>query len=165
MTAEPEPAREGQAPASWIERLLEPGGLRPHFQTIVRQNGAGFEPVACECLMRGPEGSNLERADALFGYVRFKGAEPAIDRRCLRVALGAFAPIAPPGVALAFNLHAQTLARDPFFVDALEAELAREGWSCERLIVELVEQSRALDRSSAAEGVRRLRARGVRLAL
>ena len=74
---------------SALEKLLQPGTLTAMLQPIVEIHASGTRLNGVECLMRGPEKSNLRRADILFGYVRKKNAEAQIDRACVSTALRA----------------------------------------------------------------------------
>jgi EAL domain-containing protein (putative c-di-GMP-specific phosphodiesterase class I) len=61
------------------DRILEPDGLTTVFQPIFRLAGERRVPFALEALTRGPKGTNVERSDVLFEYVRRKRREPEVD--------------------------------------------------------------------------------------
>ena len=95
-----------------LDAVLKPGALVPLFQPIFRVKQNGRELHSLECLMRGPKGTSVERADVLFAYVRHKREEIAVDRACMRSALGAAAvlPFEPP---ISVNVHASTSDATP----------------------------------------------------
>lgn len=151
-------------PATHLDRLLAPGGMRTRFQPIF--DLASGEPVVrgAECLSRGIEGTNLETADILFSYAREKRAEVAVDRAAISVA---FESIAALGLDLEYhvNVHASTLGLDPSIPDFMNAQTERRGLKPDRVTVEVVEQSEYLDRDTFTTCVKRLRSAGFTIAL
>ncbi len=146
------------------ERILAPGGLTPLYQPIVRTRGGAHWVHSYECLTRGPEGTNLRAADVLFEYVRRKRMETAVDRACIAAALAEGRRI-PGAPELSLNVHATTIATDRGFSDFLARCAADAEISTSRLTVEIVEHSPALDERNFLDGLDRLRAIGVRIAL
>jgi len=146
-----------------LETLLGPGGLSPWFQPILELHSGGQRLHGLECFMRGLRGTNLERTDVLFGYVRRKKVEGLVDRACVSTALGAARQLSgrPP---ISINLHASTLAEQGF-VDFFLAAAESHSIDPRRLAVELVEHSPCWDRSALDEALGSLRARGVEIAL
>jgi EAL domain-containing protein (putative c-di-GMP-specific phosphodiesterase class I) len=143
---------------------MEPGGLRAHFQPIFERRGEALEIHSMECLMRGPKGSNLERADILFEYVRLKRAESLVDPACIATGLRQ-AALLPPGIRLALNVHASTLARDQSFPTFLADCASRNRILVSRLTVEIVEHSPAWDGPRFLKAIEELREMGVEIAL
>ena len=60
-----------------LDILLEPGRLSVVFQPMFEVSTAIPQLFALECLTRGPRGTNAERPEVLFEYVRNKRAETA----------------------------------------------------------------------------------------
>ena len=146
------------------ERLLAPGGLSVVFQPVFRTGDAAPVLHGYECLTRGPKGTNLERADVLFEYVRLKRIESKVDRSCVILAL-AEARRLPGAPRIALNSFASTLATDPHFADFFVREASRNGIAPHRLILEIVEHAPAWDVSRFLENLSGLKEAGVAIAL
>lgn len=87
-----------------IARLIDSGSLRALYQPIVRL--ADRQVVGYEALARGPEGTALERPDALFAAARAAGMVAELDAECRRVALlGAAEARLGPGEILSLNIE------------------------------------------------------------
>lgn len=147
-----------------LDELLGSGGISPRFQPILELQGAAVRVRAVEALARGPIGSNMERAEILFDYVRRKHQEVRMDRACL-IAHCEAARDLPRSIDLALNVHAVTLSRDASFVPFL-CEVAA-AWAIDpgRLIVEIVEHAPERAEASFGAALDSLRARGVRVAM
>ena len=149
---------------SLLDQILEPGALRLAFQPIVSIQGGAPRLRGLEALARGPRGTNLERPDLLFDFVRRKRAECEVDRCCVGMVLEAVADL-PDHVRISVNVHASTLARDPDF-PAFLADSAREyGVDLERLSVEIVEHAPPWDSEHFLNGLAAIRASGPKIAL
>jgi len=146
-----------------LEALLGPGGLTPRFQPILELHSGGQRLHGLECLMRGLRGSNLERTDVLFGYVRRKRVEGLVDRACVTAALTAGRQL-PGRHPISINLHTSTLAEQGF-VDFFLAAAASQSIDPRRLGIELVEHSPCRDESALDKALGSLRSRGVEIAL
>lgn len=148
-----------------LDILLRPGALTSMFQPIVRLRGAAAVPYAYECLTRGPAGTNLERPEVLFEYVRRKGAENVVDRACISAALRS-APLSSARARLSFNVHASTIGYDrelPHFL-LKELELARI--DPRGIILEIVEHSAAAGQTPPLRArIAELRRHGIAIAL
>lgn len=148
-----------------LDSILAPGGLRPCFQPILEVGStAGPQVHGLECLMRGPEGTNVEDAEVLFDYVRRKREESLVDRACVATALGVAQGLAG-SPRLSLNIHASTLGRDQQFLDFLEDTADRCNVKMDRLTVEIVEHSPSWDGPSFARALDELRKLGVGIAL
>src|SRR5512142_1427359 len=102
-----------------LDTILEPGSLAPVFQPIFDFHGRERDLHSLECLMRGPKGTSVERADILYAYLRLKRGEIAVDRACMRAALESAAAL-PNEPRISVNVHASTLGRDADFVRYLK---------------------------------------------
>lgn len=147
-----------------LHMLLEPGGLRAVFQPIFDVSAHEKRLHSLECLIRGPVGSNLEKAPVLFEYVRRKREESLIDRACISTALRAAACL-PWEPRLSVNVHASTLGRDQDFPLFLSDAAALHALSLDRLTVEIVEHTPYWDGPAFLRSLDAMRAMGVRLAL
>lgn len=148
-----------------LDALLVPGALRALFHPIheMLPNG-GTRVWAIEALIRGPRDTNLEAAGTLFEFVRRKRAEPMVDRACIGTALAAAAGV-PGQPAVALNVHASTLGRDPDFWRFM-AEMSEEHRiGLHRIIVEIIEQVPQWPEDTFRGNLEQLRSRGVRVAL
>ncbi len=152
------------ATSTLLDTILTPGALVPVFQPIFRMTNQGRELHSLECLMRGPKGTSVERADGLFAYVRRKREDIPVDRACMRSAIGGAAVLPfEPGVSV--NVHASTLGRDTGFVGYLRSLANDFGISCRRLTIELIEHAPFWDVEGIWRAIDELRACGMRLAV
>ncbi|HEX2832652.1 MAG TPA: EAL domain-containing protein [Thermoanaerobaculia bacterium] len=144
--------------------IIKGGTLSVRYQAIIEPHDRSYTVHAYEALARGPKGTNLERADVLFEYVRRKREESAVDRLCAALAVREAAHL-PASHLLSINVHASTLVRDHDFVGDL-LRMA-EGYDLEpsRLILEILEHTPMLDDATLQNVLRSLRAKGVRIAL
>ncbi len=147
-----------------LHEILAEGGLSMLFQPIFDIRSETQSLFAVEALSRGPKGSNGERADVLFEYVRRKGKEVEVDRACTRAALKAAASLQIE-CALSINVHASTLERDDRWVEYLTEACEVHALPPRRLILEIVEQQKFWDERRFFHTLDQLRAIGVRIAL
>lgn len=150
--------------ATLMHGILAEGGISVVFQPVFEIRDGATRVFAIEALSRGPKGSNAERADVLFEYVRRKGKEADVDRACLRAAL-LRAHDVPHPVAISLNVHASTVERDDDFPQFLLSECAVNGIAPSAVILEIVEQQKYSDEVQFFGAIDRLRAEGVRIAL
>ncbi len=123
-----------------LDDILAPGGLTVTFQPIFRRRQGGWYICAFEALSRGPRGTNVEDAEVLFEYVRRKGNEAVVDRKCVVNALTTGAQL-NDGTRLGVNVHASTLEHDPEFVAFLRCVARKVAFNLSRLTIEIVEHS------------------------
>lgn len=147
-----------------LDAILAPGGLRMSLQPIFAVSGSAQRVGAVECLARGPAGTNLERANVLFEYVRRKKEETAVDRACVLAGLTVAASI-PESIDIDINVHASTLGRDPGLVSFLCGAAEGLGIAPSRVVVEIVEHFPYWDSAAFFESLRGLRSAGIRVAL
>jgi EAL domain-containing protein (putative c-di-GMP-specific phosphodiesterase class I) len=150
-----------------LDILLEPGRLSVVFQPMFEVSTAIPQLFALECLTRGPRGTNAERPEVLFEYVRNKRAETAVDRACVATALAEAAHL-PGEPRLSLNVHASTLARDAGFPKLLLDRATDSHINPSRLIVEIVEHAEhpeLLDIPAFNRALAELREGGLAIAL
>ena len=147
-----------------IDDILEPGGLTILFQPIFEIVGAQSMLFALEALSRGGKGTNMERADVLFEYVRRMNRELDVDRACVSAAIAAAATV-PGAPAISINVHASTLERDDHFAAFLVERCAEHGVAIDCILLEIVEHQRFRDAQTFFAALDRLRSLGVRIAL
>jgi len=147
-----------------LDTILEPGSLAPVFQPIFDVHGEDRRLHSLECLMRGPKGTSVERADVMFAYVRLKRAEIAVDRACMKAATE-FASGLPGRPRISVNVHASTLGRDTDFIRYLKDLAESCGLAPQRLTVELIEHAPFWDVSAIWRAIDELRRYGMRLAV
>ena len=147
-----------------LQRILSTDALRVVFQPVVELIGETVQLHMLECLTRGPEKTNANRADVMFEYVRRKRAEPMVDRACIFAGLreASRLPGHPP---LSFNVHASTLGRDPEFPAVLEKMAEGFGIPLSRLTIEIVEHAQGWDGMTFDNSLRTLRDLGANIAL
>jgi EAL domain-containing protein (putative c-di-GMP-specific phosphodiesterase class I) len=150
--------------ATLLDRVFAPGGITARFQPVV---DVSRNPVACtylEGLVRGPAGTNLERADVLFSYIRRRRESARMDRLCVAAVLDA-ARALPADVAIGFNVDAATLTADAQFPEWVRTAAASRELALSRLVVEIVEHTWPWDLHTFHAATGALRDMGVRLAL
>jgi EAL domain-containing protein (putative c-di-GMP-specific phosphodiesterase class I) len=126
------------ADSTLLDVILEPGRLSVVFQPIFEVGAPQPQLFALECLIRGPQGTNAERTNVMFEYVRRRRAEAAMDRACVATALAEAGRL--PGLPrLSLNVHAATLDRDPGFRAFLLEQAGEARIEPHRLVVEIVE--------------------------
>lgn len=150
--------------ATLLDRILSPEGLSVVFQPIFQRHRTGWRLHALEGLVRGPRGTNMERADVLFEYVRRKHEETTLDRECIARILTAARDL-PGAPRLSVNVHASTLGRDGGFLCFLKTALEKTGIPPARLIIEIVEHSPYWDGEHFVRVLQGLREIGVQIAL
>src|SRR5262249_45357985 len=127
-----------------LQEILAEGGLSTLFQPIFEIGPKGTNLFALEALSRGRDGSNAERAEILFEYVRRKQKELEVDRVCVVSALQASRSISV-ACEISINVHAATLERDQQWPEFLADVSGLYGVPLSRLILEIVEQQKYSD--------------------
>ena len=138
--------------------------IRTVFQPIVTGVTAPRVLLAFECLSRGPAGTPLEQASALFERTRTLGMEADIDRAC---AWRALRTAQQHGLrqTLFLNVHAVTLRQDRRFVEFLARSAAQCDVPADRLVLEVIEHERQHYQQETARSLRALAGRGIAVAL
>jgi len=145
------------------DRILEPEGLTTVFQPIF-ELGPQRKIFALEALTRGPKGTNIERSDVLFEYVRRKRREAEVDQLAIEAALRqARGLLEVP--ALTLNVHASTLERDRRFAASLAGLSAEYEIPLDRILIEIVEHAPPWNGPHFLTTLGELRELGVRIAL
>lgn len=148
-----------------LDLLLSPSALTTLFQPVVALGADGSLSIhGFEALTRGPRGTHASRADVLFEYVRRKRAEAAVDRVCALSALQAARSL-PGRPSISLNVHAATLGQDEEFAGLLVDTAAACGYTADRLVIEVVEQSSRWNSAGFARAIAALRNAGARIAL
>jgi len=141
--------------------VLSRQALRPVFQPIVDLDTR--RPVAYEALIRGPEGSGLERPDDLFAAARASGLVAELCSASRRAALEeALASGLDAPFALFLNVEPEAL--DEPAPGAIRDRFAA-GPSSLRLVFEVTERALTARPAELLRSVRRLRSRGWGIAL
>jgi EAL domain-containing protein (putative c-di-GMP-specific phosphodiesterase class I) len=147
-----------------LETILDPDELSVRFQPIFHIPCGLNQIHSLEALIRGPQGTNFERADILFDYVRRKKAEAAVDRSCFS-AICDVATDLPSQLRINVNVHASTLGQRPEFVDFFWKQAEKHSLAPERFTVEIVEHAPACNIPGLLASIAALRDSGVRIAL
>jgi EAL domain-containing protein (putative c-di-GMP-specific phosphodiesterase class I) len=155
----------GKKDRDFIREPYAPGALVTLFQPIYRLEGERRHRFGAECLSRGPAGTLLEPASALFRFAREAGTVCSLDRACISLGLRHAATLGPGLVFL--NVHPETLRNDIDFPTFLRGAARQYGIPLERIVLELLEYSRIAWNGAArrCRSIGGLRASGVRLAL
>lgn len=149
---------------SLLETFQDPHQLSVRFQPIFQIKDGGSRVDSLEALIRGPQGTNFERADLLFDYVRRKRAETAVDQSCIVAIFNAVADL-PSHFRININVHASTLGKDPNFADFLCTEAQKHSLALNRFTAEIVEHAPSYNVPGLMYTIRRLRDSGIRIAL
>jgi EAL domain-containing protein (putative c-di-GMP-specific phosphodiesterase class I) len=147
-----------------ISTILGKDGISMLFQPIFHLAEEAPSLFAYEALSRGPRGTNFERANILFDYVRLKHDEVRVDRHCLATAIAEGGKLSQSAF-LTLNVHASTIERDADLPRYVGEITSRYGVDPRRLIFELVEQSAYTEDRKLLRALRRLRDMGIRIAL
>lgn len=147
-----------------LDRIVLPGGLTVVFQPVFELRPIGWNLVAFEALVRGPQDTHLRSAEVLFAYGRRKHAEAELDRACLRAIL-AEAVTLGAGAPLNLNVHGITLEKDRTFVPFLMALLGSVGIAPSAVTLEIVEHSASTCDEDFTATLTELRESGIRIAL
>lgn len=147
-----------------LDVVFRKGALGVLFQPIVRTSPEGDVLVAVEGLIRGPRGSHLEQADALFELVRRQKEESPVDRACVATVLREATGL-DPSLSLAINVHGSTLARDANFAEALLDSADANGIAPERVILDINECELHWESTRFQLALEVLRLRGARIAV
>jgi EAL domain-containing protein (putative c-di-GMP-specific phosphodiesterase class I) len=149
---------------SLLDTILEPHQLSVRFQPIFHIKDGATRIDSLEALIRGPRGTNLERADILFDYVRRKKAEAAVDRSCIVAILNAVEDL-PSHFRINDNMHASTLGKTPSFAEFFRQEVQKRSLALDRFTAEIVEHAPTYDVPGLMYTLRSLRDSGIRIAL
>jgi EAL domain-containing protein (putative c-di-GMP-specific phosphodiesterase class I) len=155
----------GKKDRDYLREPYAPGALATLFQPIFRLDGERRQQIGVECLSRGPAGTLLESAAALFRFAREAGTVCSLDRACIAQGLR-YAATMQPGLVF-LNIHPETIKNDFDFPGFLRASAGQNGIPLERIVLELLEYSRIAWNGAArrCRSIGGLRASGVRLAL
>lgn len=149
---------------SLLDTILRPHQLSVRFQPIFRIKNGASRVDSFEALIRGPQGTNFERADILFDYVRRKKAEAAVDQACIIAIFNAVAELRSH-FRININVHASTLGKNPSFVDFFRREAQKRSLALERFTAEIVEHAPTYNIPGLMYTIRALRNSGIRIAL
>jgi len=148
-----------------LDRILDdPKALSVRFQPIFQLGSGDNQVDSLEGLIRGPSGTNFERADILFDYVRRKRAEKVMDRTCIMAIFRAAAEL-PSDVRISLNVHASTLGQNTDFVEFFRDQAGQLSLPLDRFTLEIVEHSPIYNVPGLACSLSALRDLGVRIAL
>jgi len=146
-----------------LQAVLDPDRLTVFFQPIFHSRRIN-QVYSLEALIRGPRGTNLERADVLFDYVRRKKAEALVDQSCVAAICRAAVDL-PPHFRLNVNVHSSTLGQNSAFVKYFRNQAKKYSLALDRFTVEIVEHCPTSNVLGLMHSIGVLRSAGVRLAL
>ncbi len=149
--------------------------LRPHLDHILENARLMtlLQPVfdlvegrmmGYEALSRGPSNSPLHAPQALFRVAEQHGMLATLDWACVRMALKTFAQLDLSG-RLFVNMSPISLLDASFAPDAMLAALDQVGLTSSQMVIEITENTAALDYGDLRQAVSRLRAAGIEVAI
>lgn len=147
-----------------LARLMSADALYPVFQPIVDLKSAGVH--AHEALIRGPQGSALQSADALLSAAQAEGLLYELELFCIYVALRQWGLQRQPG-RLFLNISAHVLERLVAMggTQTLARAMRALAVSPRMIVLEITEHERVHDMDGLVEVARALHAVGLSLAL
>jgi len=146
-----------------LRQLLDEGKLRFVFQPVIDINQSTV--LGFEALMRGPEGTPLERPEELLRLAKSCNLGLELEIAACKGAIRAFADLHLPG-KLFLNLSASSIVAFSFFGGGALLHCAVDvGLPPSRLILELTEHERVEDADALRVAFAALAAQGVGLAL
>ncbi len=158
------PSKPSTEDSLLLERILQPGALPVVFQPIFEVRQEALRLHSLEALSRGPSGTQLESADALFGFIRSQGAEIRADQVITANVLNE-ARLFPGTPTISINVHASTLAKDKDFPRYLGDRAQENGVKTSRITVEIVEHSLSECDNQFYHNLKVLGDMGIRIAL
>ena len=150
--------------ATLLQEILDHGGINVFYQPIFELVDGKLMLFAVEALSRGPKGSNAERPDVLFEYVRRKAKEVEVDRACVKAILSSMYLVARRAL-VSINVHALTLERDDQFTQYLIGLCRMYRIPPSNVLLEIVEQQRYRNPARFFGNLDLLRQAGVRIAV
>jgi EAL domain-containing protein (putative c-di-GMP-specific phosphodiesterase class I) len=150
--------------ASLLREILDHGGINVYYQPIFEMVDGRPVLFAVEALSRGPKGSNAERPDVLFEYVRRKAKEVEVDRACVKAIFSKLYIVARRAL-VSINVHALTLERDDLFTPYLTEMCRLFHVPASNIILEIVEQQRYRNPVRFFTNLELLRGAGFRIAV
>jgi EAL domain-containing protein (putative c-di-GMP-specific phosphodiesterase class I) len=146
-----------------MDLALDPKQLHPRYQPIVDCQDPLTPIVTLECLIRGPQGTNLFNPAVLFEYARRKRFEHTLDLLAFRCFLGELSWLCD--VPFSINFHASTLSHDREVVQQVLVPMREAGINPGRMHIELIESTPEINVGLLLQNLADLRKAGVRLAL
>lgn len=157
------PAQANDAPReAELRKVLEERRLNPVFQPIF-----GFREgriLGYEALIRGPEGSNLQRPAHLFAAAAVAGVAVELNLLCIQEVLRAFSKRKLPG-DLFLNVSPQLILARGFDRERAERFLASVDLGPDRVVIELTEDYPTVDFRQVHELLMLYRSMGFRVAI
>lgn len=145
------------AAESALNRILAGQGLRVHVQPLVNLDDGAV--IGYEALTRGPEGSVLESADALFGFARETGRASELEYQALVSSLNVL-HLLPEGCYLTLNVGPQ------LFSSKLFMELVNLcSYAADQIVFELTEHVPFTDIKALQARMDLVQSMGYRVAL
>ncbi len=145
-----------------LRRIMAEGLLYPVFQPILDFRVRAI--LGYEALIRGPEGSGLQRPDQLFGVAARHGLSFDLEHICREASLRAFAAQHLPG-RLFLNVTPGCLVDDRLMNGHTRALLSELGIAPNRIVIELTENQQITDMPGIQEALLHYRGRGFQIAI
>ena len=140
VTDAADPSANGSVTDDDFDTMLRDGRIRTEYQPIVSLVDGSV--IGYEALSRGPIGTRLESATALFEAARRRGVGPALERLCRFRALSGASSL-PPGCSLFLNISPHVLEErhGGLTHDVLE----QHHLPSERIVLEITEKEAIAD--------------------
>lgn len=147
---------------SELRTILAEGLLVPVFQPIVDFRARAI--YGYEALIRGPEGSALQRPDKLFAAARRAGCSLALEHACRETSMRAFVAQSLGG-RLFLNVTPGCLLAPQLMNGETQALLRELGLPANRIVLELTENQQITDLPGIQEALLHYRGRGFQIAI
>lgn len=145
-----------------LGRILGDGLLFPVFQPIVDLRARAL--LGYEALIRGPQGSPLQRPDQLFAVARATGQGLELEHACREASLRAFVRLGLGG-RLFINASPGCLLDVRMMNGHTRELLAELGLAPNRIVIELTENQSIADVPGIQEALLHYRGRGFQIAI
>ena len=145
-----------------LRRLMSDRGLHSVYQPILDVRKGNY--LACEALIRGPEGSELHAPGALFAAAAAADCTHELDWLAVETAIVQFAA-QQCALRLFLNMSISCLHASRKRLVAIRQELLRLGVPPSRIVIELTENESVTDFSDLQETLQDFRRIGIQIAM
>ncbi len=155
-------ATQASPHGSALRRLMDDRGLHSVYQPILDVRKGNY--LACEALIRGPEGSELHTPGALFAAAAAEQCTHELEWLAVETAIQQFAE-QHCALRLFLNMSISCLHASRKRLVAIRQDLLRLGVPPSRIVIELTENESVTDFSDLQETLQDFRRIGIQIAM